>query len=652
MALAAIGVCYYPEHWPSEQWSDHAARMREAGISLVRIGEFAWSRIEPAPECFEWKWLDTAIDTLANAGLRVVLCTPTACPPRWLVMQLPDILPVDSAGRVREFGSRRHYRFASQSYQREAKRISQAVIRRYAAHPAVVGWQLDNEYGCHDTTRSYAEDDLHAFQRWLADRYGEITALNRAWGTVFWSQEYTEFAQIELPNSTVTEANPAQQIDYCHFASEQVVAFNRQQRQQLRDSRGADRWVTHNFMGNFSDFDHFAVGDDLDIASWDSYPLGFLDQGWASDAEKLRYRRIGHPDWAAFHHDLYRAVGRGRFAVMEQQPGPVNWAPANAEPLAGAAAFWGMEAIAHGAEFVSFFRYQQFPLAQEQMHAGLRLPGGDPAPAWPAVQKLARHINELPEMPGAPARVALLFDYPSCWATSIQPHAPGMQHLESALAFYSAARRHGLNIDIVHQRSSLDGYALLMIPGSVFVSDALVDEIIASEVDCLVGPRSGSRAPTFALPENLPPGALQRILPLRVVAVDSMRPGAEREFEYARERYAVTRWYERIDSELEPQLRCDDGSGLWYRHDSHHYLNAHLPVPFLSRLIEAMLMERQLASGELPEGLRLRQRGALQFAFNFSPEPRHFAADGAQLICGKELLEQGQYAVWQLTADD
>jgi beta-galactosidase len=652
MALADIGVCYYPEHWPSEQWAEHAQNMREGGISRVRIGEFAWSRIEPAPNCFEWEWLDTAVDTLASAGLNIILCTPTACPPRWLVMQLPDILPVDAADHVREFGSRRHYRFASQSYQREATRISQAVIRRYATHPAVVGWQLDNEYGCHDTTRSYAGDDLHAFQRWLAERYGDIQALNTAWGTVFWSQEYAAFQEIGLTNSTVTEANPAHQIDFCRFASDQVVAFNRQQRQQLRDSAGPDRWVTHNFMGNFTDFDHFAVGDDLDIASWDSYPLGFLDQGWASDADKLRYRCIGHPDWAAFHHDLYRAVGRGRFAVMEQQPGPVNWAPSNAEPLASAPAFWGMEAIAHGAEFVSFFRYQQLPFAQEQMHAGLRLPNGDPAPAWAPVQQLAEHIASLPDMPTAPARVALLFDYPSCWATTVQPHAPGMQHLETAMDYYSAARRHGLNIDLVHQHSSLDGYALLMIPGSTFVSEKLVDEIIACEVDCLVGARSGSRSPGFALPDNLPPGALQRILPLRVVAVDSMRPGARRAFEYDKGQYELTRWYERIDSGLEPQLRCDDGSGLWYRHGPHHYLNAHLPVEFLSQVIKSMLSERDLASSELPEGLRLRQRGALQFAFNFSPQPRHFRADKAQRICGPELLEQGEYAIWQLKADD
>lgn len=133
-------------------------------------------------------------------------------------------------------------------------------------------------------------------------------------------------------------------------------------------------------MGNFTDFDHFDVGKTVDIASRDSYPLGFLQQAWCDETTKSRYRQTGHPDWAAFHHDLYRGVGRGRFGVMEQQPGPVNWADCDAMPVPGMVRLWSWEAIAHGAELVSYFRWQQFPKAQEQMHAALNLPDGAPAP--------------------------------------------------------------------------------------------------------------------------------------------------------------------------------------------------------------------------------------------------------------------------------
>ena len=270
MAISRLGVCYYPEHWPRETWASQAGTMREAGIELVRIGEFAWSRIEPRRDDFHWEWLDEAIDTLASASLQIIMCTPTACPPRWLVDEHPEILPVDSGGRQRGFGSRRHYRFASQRYREESRRISARVIDRYIDHPAIVGWQTDNEYGCHATTLSYAADDRSRFQEWLRRRYRDIAFLNNAWGTVFWSQEYGSFSEIGLPNLTVTEANPAHRLDFWRFASEQVRDFNREQVRLLRREGQAKPWLTHNYMGNFTDFDHFPLGEDLDIASWDS----------------------------------------------------------------------------------------------------------------------------------------------------------------------------------------------------------------------------------------------------------------------------------------------------------------------------------------------------------------------------------------------
>ncbi|WP_439102875.1 beta-galactosidase [Congregibacter sp.] len=651
MALATIGVCYYPEHWPRERWSEQASTMRSGGIELVRIAEFAWSRIEPSPGHFDWEWLDEAVETLAAEDLKIIMCTPTACPPLWLVERFPEILPVDSSDQVLRFGSRRHYRFASQVYSDESIRISQAVIDRYGGHPAIVGWQLDNEYGCHETTLSYSEDDGRAFQRWLEQRHSNIDALNRAWGTVFWSQEYRSFAEVGRPNLTVTEANPAHQLDYWRFASEQVGKYNAKQRQLLAGSQGSDRWVTHNFMGNFIDFDHFDVGKDLDVATWDSYPLGFLDQGWFSEEEKLRYRRIGHPDWAAFHHDLYRAVGNGRFAVMEQQPGPVNWAESNAQPLDNAPAFWGMEAVAHGAEFVSYFRYQQLPRAQEQMHAALRLPTGEAAPAWTPVTRLAEELQNLEQNESLQAPIALLFDYPSCWAGAIQPHAPGMDTLQSALHYYSAARALGLDIDIVSAQSPLYGYELVIIPGTIIVDAAFAARAKAAGASCLIGARSGSRDEHCALPETLAPGPLQDVIPLRVLAVDSMRRGAMRSFRYGEQSFEASRWHESIASDLEPRIRCNDGAGLWYSQDNHHYINAHVSSEFLTVVMQEIFSHRDRAYRPLPEGLRIRRRGLLTFAFNFSPEVQRLEVRDAECVIGTRDLAQGEYAVWQSPRD-
>ena len=183
-----LGVCYYPEHWPEADWAQDARMMRELGLSLVRIGEFAWSRIEPEPGRFDWAWLDRAIETLHAEGLGVILGTPTATPPKWLVEMHPDILPHDEHGRPRRFGSRRHYCFSSRTYRCESARITQALAHRYGEHPAIAMWQTDNEFGHHGSDESFSPEAHAAFRRWLERRYGTADALNAAWGTVFWSQ--------------------------------------------------------------------------------------------------------------------------------------------------------------------------------------------------------------------------------------------------------------------------------------------------------------------------------------------------------------------------------------------------------------------------------------------------------------------------------
>ena len=438
--------------------------MAETGLTWVRIGEFAWSRLEPQPGDLRFDWLDRAIETLGKEGLKVILGTPTATPPRWMIDKYPDMLARDENGHVRKFGSRRHYCFSHEGYRRECARFARLLGERYGKNPHVQAWQIDNEYGCHETTLSYSDAALEGFRDWLAQRYQSTDALNRAWGNIFWSMDYDTFDQIGLPNLTVTEANPSHVLDFRRYSSDQVVAFNKVQVDALRPL--TDKPLIHNYMGRELEFDHFDVGADLDIASWDSYPIGFLsDRLEADEANKTRYLRQGDPDNQALHHDLYRAVGRGRWWVMEQQPGPVNWAPWNPAPLPGMARLWAWEAIAHGAEAVCYFRWRQAPFAQEQHHAGLLRPDSAPAPALTEAAQVAAEIAELGDVGVAKARVALIFDYESHWVIDTQPQGADFSYFRLVLDTYRALRRAGLTIDIVSKDASLDDYALVMAPG-------------------------------------------------------------------------------------------------------------------------------------------------------------------------------------------
>jgi len=272
-----LGVCYYPEQWPSSKWHPDAQRMVELGIRVVRIGEFAWSRIEPAPARFDWSWLDEAITVLADAGLKLVLGTPTAAPPRWLIAQHPDILPCDAHGQPKAFGSRRHYSFSSEPFLEASRRIVAALGGRYGAHESLMAWQLDNEYGCHDTVLSYDPAALRAFRSWLARRYDDVRTLNDAWGNVFWSAEYASFDEIGFPTGMPAQINPIHALDFRRFASDEVRRYNRMQVDILREL-SPGRPVLTNFMSQFTEFDHHALAADLDLATWDSYPLGALER--------------------------------------------------------------------------------------------------------------------------------------------------------------------------------------------------------------------------------------------------------------------------------------------------------------------------------------------------------------------------------------
>ncbi len=628
-----LGICYYPEHWPEAQWAEDAARMRATGLSWVRIGEFAWSLMEAEPGKLTFDWLDRAIETLGVAGLKVVLGTPTATPPRWMIEKHPDMLAVDAAGNPRKFGSRRHYCFSHMGYREESARIARLLGERYGKNPHVQAWQIDNEYACHDTTLSYSRAAVEGFRDWLAQRYQSPEALNRAWGNIFWSMEYSDFSEIDAPNLTVTEPNPAHVMAWRRYSSDAVVAYNAAQANALRPL--TDKPLIHNYMGRVLEFDHFDVGDDLDIASWDSYPIGFLsDRLEDSPEHKRRYLRQGDPDMQALHHDLYRAVGKGRWWVMEQQPGPVNWAPFNPAPLPGMARLWAWEAIAHGAEAVCYFRWRQAPFAQEQMHAALLRPDSAPAPALAEAAQVAEEIAALPEIRPVQAPVAILFDYASAWAWETQPQGADFDYFELVFDIYRGLRKLGLSIDILPLDADTSAYKLLLAPGLFTLSESLKTALAARDGVTILGPRSGTRGPEFEIPIPLPP-ALPG-LDATIALTESLPPSAP---EPLAQGGAVLRWLERLEGEAEPVEETEAGQPVLVRSGGLHYLAGWPDETALARILAHACAEQGIAVTELPDGLRRRDTASHRFYVNYAPEPVAF--DGLSIpaagVAWKEL---------------
>ena len=616
-----IGVCYYPEHWPQDQWQHDAERMAKIGITQVRLAEFSWSKIEPVRGQFHWEWLDDAISILGDAGLSITLCTPTATPPKWLVDEMPDMLAYDANGQPRRFGSRRHYSFSHQGYRAESRRITRAIAERYGRHPAISAWQTDNEYGCHDTALSWCSSARDAFRVWLADKYTTIDQLNVAWGTIFWSMRYGSFDQVELPNLTVTEANPSHNLDFYRFSTEMVRQFNAEQVALIRQ-HSPDRPIAHNYMGMFDQFDHRPVAADLDIASWDSYPIGMLQNmkmAAVSDANmQTDCLRTGDPDFQAFHHDLYR--GMGRLWVMEQQPGPVNWARTNVVPAPGAVRLWSYEAAAHGAELISYFRWRQVPFAQEQMHAGLCLPDGRDAPAMQEAEQFYQEARQLDWHPVAQAKIALVYDYEASWMAALDGQSSDFHHLRLVLDIYKALRQNGGSVDIVGPAACLSGYQLVVVPAVMAISEQLAEQLHNAHAHIFMGPRTGAKTTDFQIPENLPPGPLQALGGFCVEQCDAMPAEQPLGCVWRNHKGEVRVWHERGVVTGDAEGQTDEGHPLIIHNPHASYLTGWVDAELMKSICADQMKKAGIEVHDLPGYLRVRQRGNLQIFTNYGPE--------------------------------
>ncbi len=652
--MMQFGVCYYPEHWPEARWAEDARRMRALGLSIVRIAEFAWSRIEPQEGRFAWEWLDRAVATLSAAGLKIVLGTPTAAPPAWLSRGYPDTLPVDEQGRRRNFGSRRHYCPNHPAYRRFSRRIVSLMAAHFAAHPAVVGWQIDNEFGGGGTARCYCEHCADAFRRWLQARYGTLEALNQAWGTVFWSQEYSAWEQIGPPILTGSAANPSHTLDYYRFASDSWVDYQQMQLEALGPHRRADQFATHNGMGLFfTALDYFRLAAALDFASLDNYPTAGPDrirgELYGDETPLAVYAPdVGDPAITGFELDLARGWKDAPFWIMEQQPGHVNWGWYNPGVPPETVRLWTWQAAAAGAEAVVFFRWRAALFAQEQYHAGLLKHDASPDVGFRALERMAGERQQLERLASGPvqAQAALLFDYEDLWALQLQPHRRGFSYLRLAFTWYRAFQRLGIPVDIRPYDAELSRYRLVLAP-SLHLGHAGLAARLEAYVQgggaLLAGVRSGFKTPSNLVTEQPLPGEYTGLFGVHVQAWQALPPGVALRLEgdLPLAQAEASLWAESLAAQapgVEFPLRYASGAfeaqgALSVRplgKGSCSYLGWH---PSFGQAVELLgwLAERAGVArlAELPPGLIAQRRAGQTVLLNFSADPLSAVVSGA-----------------------
>jgi beta-galactosidase len=515
-----LGVCYYPEHWPPERWPLDAKQMRAAGLSIVRIGEFAWTKMEPAEGFYDWDWLDQVIEILAAEGLQIVLCTPTAAPPAWLVKAHPEVLPVDLQGKRRRFGSRRHYCANSQTFHRHTERIISAMAKRYARHPAVIGWQLDNEFGCYDTARCYCDQCTKAFREWLKSRYLTIEALNDAWGCVFWSQTYSHWNEVEPPNLTVAEPNPSHVLDYYRFSSDSWLAYQNLQINTLQ-KYAPRHFITHNYIGDLTNLDYHTLARPLDFACWDSYPTGYAEKSaffYAPEETRPEFAYdAGDPGMTGFCHDLTRGLKQAPYWVMEQQAGNINWSIHNTGIQPGLVRLWTWHALASGAEAVIYFRWRAALYGFEQYHSGLINHDSSPGIGYNDLLSMQAEHDLMQDVCAQPIKpqAALLLDYKDLWAIQLQPHRKDFDHLRHLFVYYRALQRLGITAEIVSPQADINHYPIVLAP-TLFLADQNLAEKLENYLHnggtLLMGVRSGFKDLTNRVTPDPLPGVFRPLI--------------------------------------------------------------------------------------------------------------------------------------------
>ncbi|MFS0892714.1 beta-galactosidase [Microbacterium sp. 179-I 3D3 NHS] len=519
------GADYNPDQWPEDIWPDDIARMREAGVTLVNLGIFSWARLQPEEDRFDFAWLDRILDLLHEGGIAVDLATPTASPPPWVSAKYPEILPQDERGATYWPGARQHYAPSSPVYRRLAATVAAALADRYADHPAVVMWHVNNEYGCH-VHADYSDAARDAFRRWLTDRYGSIESLNAAWGTDVWSQRYGSFDEIVPPRLAPCSRNPHQLLDFRRFTSDMLLECFLLERDVLR-AHGATQPITTNFMGAFKPADYNRWAEHLDVLSDDCYPD-------PNDPESFRD--------AAFQRDLMRSLKPGAaWYLMEQSTGAVNWRQANAPKAPGQMAALSAQAVGRGADGILFFQWRQSVSGPERLHSAMLPHAGTDTRSWREVVALGADLAALPPLPPPDERdghVALVFDWENWWGVEGLDHPHnGIDYYAEMHRWYRALHRRHAQVDIVPPERVDDRYALAVAPLLYLLRPAgaaALERFVAGGGHLLTGPFSDVVDEHDRL---CPGGYLTRLGPVvgirledfgALVPVDAVGPG-ERE---------------------------------------------------------------------------------------------------------------------------
>ena len=490
-----LGTCYYPEHWDPALWRDDLRRMKANGIFTIRIAEFAWNKIEPHEGEFTFEFFDQFLDVAEEEQMKVIWGTPTATPPVWLTEKYPEALNCRMDGVPYRHGMRRHYNYNSPKYQELSARIVEKIAEHYAKRPCIIGWQIDNELNC-EVDEFYSESDTLAFREFLKEKYQTLNALNEAWGTIVWNQTYTAWEEIYVPRTTIhNSTNPHQTLDYFRFVSESCIRFCKMQCDIIRKYVKPGDFITTN--GMFGNLDNHRMEDEcLDVYTYDSYP----NFAYCLDADPKNNKMLKDRKWSMNLTEVRSICPH--FGIMEQQSGANGWntrmeAPA---PKPGQMILWAMQSIAHGADYVSFFRWRTACVGTEIYWHGILDYDNRDNRKLAEVRQIRDRVRAISDLAGSEykAAFALVKDYDNVADARLDVWHGRLAKSSEQEIFVGAQESHTpYDIVYIHDGSAaeeLQKYPVLIYPHPMLLSEKRA-ELLKAYVEqggiLIIGARSG-----------------------------------------------------------------------------------------------------------------------------------------------------------------
>jgi beta-galactosidase len=615
-----------------EQWLDRPdildldlAYMKEAGINVLSIGIFSWSRLESAEGVYHFDWLDECFERLRRNGQKIILATPSGSKPAWLSEKYPEVCRVNADGQRQRHGGRHNHCRTSVKYREACVRINTKLAERYGTRPALILWHVSNEY---NGTPCYCPQCLGAFRDWLKKRYVNLDALNAAWYTSFWSHRFTSWEQIFPGDDSIHGL----MLDWQRFTGDQTIDFFMAESAPLRRIT-PEIPVTTNFQMPDVGLDYHKFARYVDIVSWDNYPEWHR---YADDADVAVK--------TAFFHDLHRSYKNQTFLMMESSPGATSWQGVSKKKKAGMHLLSSIQAIAHGSGSVQYFQWRQSRGGAEKFHDAVITHIGDNktrifrevAELGAALQKLGgiAAANNEAGPDGGEARAAVVYDFQNGWALNNArlPRSVEKNYQQECIAHYGAFWRAGVSRDVIGpEYADFERYRLIVFPmlymlteetaekirryvrqGGVAVATYLTGIVNGSDLCCLGGT----------------PGGLTGVFGIAVEETDSIADYENLEFTLEGQTWQASHYADRV------RLLGADAPGVFcgpendpavtvnrYGEGAAYYICARAGAAFLDRFYRGLCEKHGLSPcvpWDIPAGVSVQKWGGKVFVMNFN----------------------------------